>query len=119
MASFIVADDVMSWRDRNKAFLTAGGHSVIAEATNGKDALDLARSFRPDCVLLDISMPVLGGDQAARIIIAENLARHVFICSSAAITATAKPLIDLGATFISKPYHRPDFLQEIERVLHG
>lgn len=39
---------------------------VCAEATNGKEAVDLATEFRPDLILMDISMPVMNGLEAAR-----------------------------------------------------
>jgi two-component system, NarL family, nitrate/nitrite response regulator NarL len=39
---------------------------VIGTATNGQDAVDLARALDPDVTLMDISMPVLDGIEAAR-----------------------------------------------------
>jgi two-component system nitrate/nitrite response regulator NarL len=39
---------------------------VIGAATNGQDAVDLARALHPDVTLMDISMPVLDGIEAAR-----------------------------------------------------
>lgn len=116
---FIVADDVLSWRLRNRAFLQFGGHEVIAEAADGQQAIDLCAELKPDAVLLDVSMQPVGGDIAARAIIAAGTAKYVFMCSSAGMDAVAKPLIELGATFISKPYHRPELLQTIERVTSG
>lgn len=44
---------------------------VVGEATTGREAVDLARRFRPDAVLLDYQMPVLDGMDAARAIIRE------------------------------------------------
>jgi DNA-binding NarL/FixJ family response regulator len=44
---------------------------VIAEASNGQQAVELFRSYRPDVALLDLRMPVMGGVQAAQMIRAE------------------------------------------------
>ena len=52
---------------------------VVAEASNGKEGVDLCRQLRPDVVLMDISMPVMDGVQATRQISDENLAGGVII----------------------------------------
>jgi DNA-binding NarL/FixJ family response regulator len=44
---------------------------VVAEASNGQQAVELYRSYRPDVALLDLRMPVMGGVQAAQMIRAE------------------------------------------------
>lgn len=45
---------------------------VVGEAANGQKALELARRLTPDVILMDVSMPVMGGVEATRIIHAEN-----------------------------------------------
>ena len=44
---------------------------VVAEASNGQQAVELYRSYHPDVALLDLRMPVMGGVQAAQMIRAE------------------------------------------------
>ena len=44
----------------------ADEHYVIGEAENGRAGVDAAENLRPDLVLLDVSMPVMGGFPAAR-----------------------------------------------------
>jgi two-component system response regulator NreC len=39
---------------------------VVGEAANGREAVDLAGRLRPDVVIMDMSMPVMNGDEAAR-----------------------------------------------------
>src|SRR5262252_2895740 len=41
---------------------------VCGEAENGKDAIDKARKLRPDLIVLDLSMPVMNGLDAARVL---------------------------------------------------
>ncbi len=48
------------------------GHTVVATATNGKEAVQLARETRPDLAFLDIRMPVMTGPEAAHEISAER-----------------------------------------------
>ncbi|WP_281647974.1 response regulator transcription factor [Parendozoicomonas sp. Alg238-R29] len=62
----LLADDHPMVREGLKVSLDGeGGISVIADACNGREALELAPSVKPDVVLMDISMPVMGGLEAA------------------------------------------------------
>jgi response regulator NasT len=54
--------------------LEDAGHTVVGEAADGVEALDLVRKEKPDIVLLDIKMPRLDGIHAARMIGHEGLA---------------------------------------------
>jgi len=61
-ARLLLADDHALVRAGIRALLESlDGISVVAEAGNGSEVLELARVHRPDIVLLDISMPGLGG----------------------------------------------------------
>jgi len=65
----LVVDDMQLIRERLSAILS--DHSefvVVAEASNGWEAVEKARRYQPDVVLLDISMPELNGLQAAPMI---------------------------------------------------
>jgi DNA-binding NarL/FixJ family response regulator len=58
----LIADDHPLTRDGIKAALAMDpGLKVVAEATDGQEAVSLAASERPDVVLMDVRMPRLGG----------------------------------------------------------
>ena len=58
----LVADDHTLVRDGIRALLaTAGDMEVVAEASDGREAIEHARRVQPDVILLDIAMPGLGG----------------------------------------------------------
>src|SRR5437867_5029821 len=62
----LLADDHILVRAGIRALLEGlEGVTVVAEAGNGNEVLELARTHRPDVVLLDISMPGLGGLEAS------------------------------------------------------
>jgi len=68
----LIADDHKIVRDGLRALLEKQtGMEVIAEAENGRKAVQLARELHPDIVIIDIGMPDLNGIDAARQIIAE------------------------------------------------
>ena len=69
MISVLVVDDIQLIRERLCAILSESSDViVVAEASNGCDAIEKARKYQPDVVLLDISMPELNGLQAAPLI---------------------------------------------------
>jgi two-component system, NarL family, response regulator NreC len=64
--SILLADDHQIVRDGIKSILEKEGYRVTAEASNGQEAVRLAIQTNPDLVILDITMPVLNGLDAAR-----------------------------------------------------
>ncbi len=58
------------------------GIQVIAEAADGRAAVERARELRPDVVLMDVRMPVLDGIGATRIVVDEGLASHVLVLTT-------------------------------------
>jgi len=67
--SVLVVDDIQLIRERLSAILSESSDVVVvAEASNGREAIERARKYQPDVVLLDISMPQLNGLQAAPLI---------------------------------------------------
>jgi DNA-binding NarL/FixJ family response regulator len=55
---------------------------VIATASNGREAVRMARTLRPDVILMDIAMPILNGFQATRQILKANPAAKILILSA-------------------------------------
>ena len=63
----MVVDDHSLFVDTVEALLSSEAQiAVVGRAENGEDAVRLATKLRPDVVLMDISMPVLDGFEAAR-----------------------------------------------------
>jgi two-component system, cell cycle response regulator DivK len=63
----LVVDDQVDNRDLLNMFLSSLGYGVI-EASNGLEALKLAMGDRPDLIIMDLSMPVMDGFNAVRIL---------------------------------------------------
>jgi len=64
--SVLLADDHLSFCQSLRAFLEREGFRVVGEAADGREAVRLARALRPDVAVLDVSMPLLNGVEAAR-----------------------------------------------------
>lgn len=111
---WVIADDELQPLMILKRILVHAGHKVVGEASDGLQAVVLAERHKPDAVALDISMPGMTGDAAARVIHRENLARHIVIASSNAVPTVIAELQELGMRVVGKPYHAIQFLKEIE-----
>jgi DNA-binding NarL/FixJ family response regulator len=65
----LIADDHRLFAEALQAILDADDRiDVVAQAGDGKEAVELAQRLKPDVVLMDISMPVMDGIEAARAI---------------------------------------------------
>ena len=62
----LLADDHALFRDGVASLLTAWGHEVVGQASDGDSAVELALRLRPDLVLMDVGMPGGGGMEATR-----------------------------------------------------
>lgn len=62
----LLADDHPLFRDGIASLLSAWGHEVVGQASDGSRAVALAAELHPDLVLMDVSMPAGGGIEATR-----------------------------------------------------
>ena len=78
MIRVLIADDHGIVRAGLKLLLNRiAGTEVVAEASDGREAVRLAKVFQPDMVLIDVAMPLLNGLDAARQIVPrESAHRH-------------------------------------------
>lgn len=66
--TILIADDSLFIREALCEFFAQDDFRVCGEAANGKEAIDKAQELHPDLILLDLSMPVMNGLEAARIL---------------------------------------------------
>jgi len=76
----VIADDHPLFRAGLRSLLeSVADMTVVGEATTGQEAVELARSSRPDVVVMDLSMPGLGGIEATRRIVETIEGVHVLV----------------------------------------
>ena len=72
-ARIIIADDSTFMRCSVARLIgLENGLEVVGEAVDGKDAVTLARSLRPDIIIMDVNMPLMDGIEATELIMAER-----------------------------------------------
>jgi DNA-binding NarL/FixJ family response regulator len=75
----VLADDHHIVRQGLKVLLEKEGLKVVAEAENGRDAVQLAQQHKPDVVVLDLMMPLLNGLEAGREILQNRYANAAIL----------------------------------------
>jgi two-component system, response regulator PdtaR len=110
----LIADDEPIIRLDLKKMLQDLGYDVVAEAGDGAKALELARSLRPDVVILDIKMPEMDGIDAARVITDEKIAPVLLLTAYSQIDLVTRAR-DAGVfSYLVKPFKQPDLMPQIE-----
>ncbi|PYO40044.1 MAG: DNA-binding response regulator [Gemmatimonadetes bacterium] len=117
----LLADDHALFRSGLRALLKGfPDMMVVAEASNGHEALRLAKEQRPDVVLMDISMPDLNGLDAAAQIVRETPDVRVLVLSMHADEAYINRALKAGATgYLLKTASGPELELAIRAVARG
>jgi DNA-binding NarL/FixJ family response regulator len=98
LVRIMVADDHDIVRHGLRTLLeTRQGWEVIGEASDGRQAVDMAKRLKPDVVVLDISMPELNGLEAARQILHEVPRTEVLILTMHRSEQVVRELLQAGA----------------------
>ncbi|AKT51352.1 response regulator [Arsenicicoccus sp. oral taxon 190] len=94
----VVADDQALMRGALVHFLEAGGEfEVVAEATDGDEAVEAVLAHRPDVVLMDLHMPRLSGVAATARVLEQWPAARVLAVTTFAATGAVVPMLRAGA----------------------
>ena len=118
-STVLIADDVATNRLLIKEFLRPAPITPI-EAENGEDAVRLALEHKPDVILLDIRMPVLGGVDAMKKIVMDDNTRSIPMIALTASTMKGEKekMMDLGFSgYLTKPIEKATLFQELMRFI--
>jgi DNA-binding NarL/FixJ family response regulator len=116
----LLADDHRIIRDGMKVFLEREGYRVNAEAQNGQEAVRLALRLKPEVVVLDITMPVLNGLEAAREILRSAPATKVILLSMHDESPYVLDALRIGVKgFVTKTHAADDLVHAIREALRG
>ncbi|HRE30263.1 MAG TPA: response regulator [Anaerolineales bacterium] len=115
--TILVADDETDTLDLLEITLGRAGYRVL-RALNGREALDLARSERPDLVILDIMMPQLSGLDVLAALRADGAPTPVIVFSARGRADDLAAGIEAGAVqYLVKPTSRDRLLEAVRVAL--
>ena len=117
----ILADDHTVMRSGLRLLLERQPHlSVVGEAKDGRQAVDLAAAVKPDVVVMDIAMPHLNGVEATRQIVGSNPATAVVILSMHSDESYVIRSLKAGArAYLLKDSAEADLIAAIHAITEG
>lgn len=117
----LIADDHAIVRDGIRALLIAAGEfEVVAEASDGHEAIDLAVAKRPDLILMDIAMPGLGGLEATIEIRKRVPQAKIIVLSQYGDPEYVRRFVRAGVSgYVLKKAAGADLVTAIRAVLRG
>lgn len=117
----LIVDDHPVVRNRLRGkFEGEGGFEVVAEATNGADAISKARAHAPDVVLMDLRMPEMDGVSAILQMTELGIPARILVLTTFDTDSDVLPAIEAGATgYLLKAAPRDELLRAVRSAAAG
>jgi two-component system, NarL family, invasion response regulator UvrY len=109
----LIVDDQAPFRDVARLVVElTDGFEVVGEAVTGEESVEMARSLKPDLILMDVNMPGIDGTEATKIILGESSGVVVLLLSTYEPAEYAPRAAEAGAAaYIPKSAFDPDRLE--------
>lgn len=118
MAKILIVDDSRTSRKLLRGILESGGHEVVDEAVNGQEGVQKFQALKPDIITLDITMPVVDGVEALKMIKALDPEAKVIMVTAAGQKNKMIECIKAGANeFLTKPFEQQEIVSAISKMV--
>ncbi len=115
----LLVDDFEDSREMYGDYLGFHGF-LVEEAKNGKEAIQKATELLPDAILMDLSMPIMDGWEATRLLKADSRTKHIPIMALTghALSGYSESARKAGCdAVVTKPCLPADLMEEVHRLL--
>jgi DNA-binding NarL/FixJ family response regulator len=120
MVRILLADDHAVVREGVRSLLERNGHRVVAEASDGLEAVRLAQSTSCDVAVIDIGMPGLNGLDAARVMLQQRPALRIVLLTMYTEDAYVMQALRAGVrAYVLKTQAASDLLGAIQAAVAG
>lgn len=118
MANVLIVDDSKYLRLMISKIMKKIGHTVVAEAGTGEEAIEMYKKHLPDLITMDVVMPKLNGLQAVKEIMILNPKANVIVVTALGHEPLVRQALKLGAKdFVIKPFKVEQLVQAVENTL--
>ncbi|MBQ7944578.1 MAG: response regulator [Lachnospiraceae bacterium] len=115
----LLVDDSKMSRNMLRNLLEDAGYSILAEATNGAEAVEAYKKQKPDLVTLDITMPVMDGIEALKNLLAYDPDVKAIMITAAGQQSKLIEALKIGAKkFITKPFEKDEIVNNVAEVMN-
>jgi len=117
MKKLMIVDDASFMRISIRKMLETHNYEVVAEASDGAQAIELFKQFNPDIITMDITMPVMSGIDALKEIKKINKNVIVVMVSALGQEVMIKEAVIQGASsFIVKPFQGDKLIEVLDKL---
>jgi len=119
MKKILIVDDQFELRELVEITLKSDDYQVF-QAENGRQAIEIAKSEKPDLIIMDVMMPEMGGIEATRIIKSEPETKEciVLMLTAKSDEEDRQEGFTAGASgYLSKPFSPLELLHQVEKYL--
>jgi response regulator NasT len=106
----LIAEDEALIRMDMREMLIEEGHDVVGEARDGAEAIELARTLKPEIIFMDVKMPGMDGIAAATVISAERIAPVVMVTAFSQSRYIDEASAAGAMGYLVKPFSKKDIL---------
>lgn len=115
--SVLIVDDSLYMRTLIKDALEVGGYSIVGQAANGEEAIDLAFELQPDLITLDNILPDMIGTDILKVYNKEGLKSKVIMISAVGQESVVNEGLRLGAkAYIVKPFTTEQLVDAVNKA---
>ena len=115
--SVLIVDDSLYMRTLIKDALEVGGYSIVGQAANGEEAIDLAFELQPDFITLDNILPDMIGTDILKVYQEEGLKSSIVMISAVGQESVVNEGLRLGAkAYIIKPFTAEQLIQAMGKA---
>ena len=115
--SVLIVDDSLYMRTLIKDALETGGYTVVGQAANGEEAIDLAFELQPDLITLDNILPDMIGTDILKVYQEEGLKSKVVMISAVGQESVVSEGLRLGAkAYIVKPFSNSQLVDALNKA---
>jgi len=120
MADILIADDSDAIRLVLKEILSIGEHNVVAEATDGNEAVEFFQKHKPHLLMTDLAMPNKDGIQVVKDVIAIDPNAKIILITATDDKNLIQQCLDAGASsVVAKPFDFKSVLKTISEVIEN
>lgn len=118
MANILIVDDSRTSRKMLRNIIEEAGHTVVGEGKNGQEGVQLFQELKPDVVTMDITMPILDGVEAMKMIKAfKTDSKVIMVTAAGQRNKIIECLRDGADEFLAKPFDAESIKATLDKVL--
>lgn len=113
----LIVDDSLYMRTVIKDALENNGYTIVGQAANGEEAIDLALELKPNYITLDNVLPDMLGTDILKVLKKQGLLSKVLMISAVGQESVINESINLGAKgYLVKPFTEKELIEKLSNI---